>query len=213
MLRESIVLRTSSSQVQYTQASGKVASVTVKESRPGLMAQSTSASGLRTKLMDRVNSFMSMGMFTKVHGPTIKRTVKEFILMQMAQSTKDSGRMIYNTAMESSHGLTRADMKDSMNMVVSMALAAISGTTEANLLVTGAKTKLADVVSTLGLMDDVMLENGMKTTWTELEFMFGTTAAFTKANTEMTKSMGLVSIPGKMAVAMKAIGIEESSMA
>jgi hypothetical protein len=133
--------------------------------------------------------------------------------MQMAQSTKDSGRMIYNTAMESSHGLTRADMKDSMNMVVSMALAAISGTTEANLLVTGAKTKLADVVSTLGLMDDVMLENGMKTTWTELEFMFGTTAAFTKANTEMTKSMGLVSIPGKMAVAMKAIGIEESSMA
>ena len=69
---------TRSRQELYTPASGRASSVTASVSSYGLMAGVTLESGVRTELMEKVNSLTLMVTFMMASGKTTKQTVSVF---------------------------------------------------------------------------------------------------------------------------------------
>ena len=87
-----------------------------KEFKSGLMDHVMKDSGVTIKLMELVNQFMQMVMFTTEIGSMTKLMAMVLILMQMVLTTKVIGLMISSTAMEWRLGLMELSMKESIKM-------------------------------------------------------------------------------------------------
>jgi hypothetical protein len=212
MLKENKDLNILSIQELSTLENGKEASEMVRVSKYGPTVPGISETGETIRLMEKENSSTLMVTFTKVTGPTIKRTVVVLTNMSTVPCTKACGRMISNTVRESRPGLTNRDTMETTSSDASMESVLTNGTTNRNILVTGAKTKYLELESTLGSMADATKVNGSITTWKAWEFISGTMEESTKASIRMIRSMASVCTPGLMADAMRDTGTKESNM-
>jgi len=177
----------------------------------GQMVQNMLVNGVKTEHMGKESSFTSTGMCMMAFGLTIKQMVQVFTSTLTARCTKVSGKMIFNTAKALRPGQIKADMKASMLLAENMESEAISGTTEASTQVTGVKTRLVVLVSTLGLMVGDTKVSGWKIIWKALEFTYGTMEECIKVNTKTTKSTDMEYTHGQTVVVTKVIGLGASS--
>ena len=80
--------------------------------KSGLMAQDTTGNGGMTKLTEKANLNMLMGMSTAVIGSMIKLKAKAHTAMQMGLFTMEAGLMINSTVWVLKAGLMVQDMKE-----------------------------------------------------------------------------------------------------
>lgn len=120
---------------------GKAGSVTVQESRLGLMVPSTRVNGERIGHMEKDSSFMSMEISMMVNGQTIRQMDSVSICMSTVLSMRVSGEKISNTVAALRLGLTDLGMKETTLSAVSMALVPINGTMAHSTLVNGKRIK------------------------------------------------------------------------
>jgi hypothetical protein len=203
---------TCSKRRQFIRASGRVASVTASANKHGLTAPSSLASGEKIALMEKENLFTLMAMCTMASGQTTRQMAPALISTLMEPCTRVNGRMIYSMDAVLRLGLTRVGMKATTLSDASTASEATSGTMEVNILVTGAKTKLAESECIAGSMAVDTKVNGWKITWRAWESTYGMMGVCTRASIKMTKNMDLAFIPGLMAAATRGTGIEANSM-
>ena len=78
-------------QAQFIQATGKGVSDTAREKWCGQMALSLRASGNTIKHVAKANFSMLMETFTRVSGPIIKQTEREYTLMLRAHAMRACG--------------------------------------------------------------------------------------------------------------------------
>ena len=80
----------------YTSASGRASFVMASASRSGLMAQGTLESGVRTELMEKVNSFILMVKFMMASGKTTKPRVLVSTKISMERNIRGCGQTTSN---------------------------------------------------------------------------------------------------------------------
>lgn len=82
------------------------------------------------------------------------------ILMQMAQSMKEIGKMIYNMVKVLKLGLMDLNILDSISMVRNKEKENMNGQMDHIMMVIGMIIKLQDLELIIGLMVEVILDNG-----------------------------------------------------
>ena len=109
-------------------------------------------------------------------------------------------------------GQTNHAMKVIMPMDESMALEATSGMMAPCTQVIGVRIKLAELVSTRGLMVASTRASGSTTTWKVWVSISGTMAACTRDSTRTIRNTDLASTHGQTSAATRATGSRASSM-
>lgn len=153
LLRNNIILTNkenkdhliNSRQVQFIMGNGKEVLEMGMENRNGLMELLILVNGVKTELMERVDSFMLMEISMMDCGLMIKQMALVFTSMLTEHNMRVNGKMTYNMVKESRLGQMVLDMKGIMHLVENMDQVLISGMTARNTLGNGLKTKYLDL--------------------------------------------------------------------
>lgn len=147
---------------QYTKGNGKALIDKATGSRSGQMVLDTKEIGLITWLKVKANFTMQMVMFTMVIGSRTRRKERENIATKMGLYSMAAGQKIISTVLEGKNGLIRVTMKVAINMEQSMGRGSMSGLIIVATKGIGMKTKFKAKEPTSGLMEELILENGLR---------------------------------------------------
>ena len=136
-----------------------------------------------TKPMGKAPTLIWMGLSMRETGKKTNSMDLEWRLGQMAQDTRDITSTEKSMGEVNSIGLIEVRM-----MVIFMIIIFMEG------------------VSTPGVMEVSMMENGRKTRWMEKASLLGSTIEDTKASTEMIRRKVMESSNGETVAAIKASG-------
>lgn len=165
---------------QFTKGNGQLMALgKVKASRFGEMVQNMKGIGDRTKPTDMDELFILMGILMLENGRMIKLMAEAHMNIWTVQSILVIGLKINNMAMELRYGQMEVLMKVIMNLVKNMELVLFNG-----------------------LMEVLILENFIVTTYMEWDCTLGTMVENTKENGEQTKCKVMEHLSGKMVVDM-----------
>jgi hypothetical protein len=177
-----------------------------KAYKPSRTAAPMRGSSRGTRLMGREKLCMKMEISLKASGLKGRLMDSEYIYIATVQYMRDIGLITCRADKECNHGLMAASTKASTSRGKSMEKVFTIGLMAATILENGTKTTFTDMGNITGVTDGNTRVNGGTIRCMDLGFILGTTVEATKVNTITIKSTDLANIAGRMVVSLKAAG-------
>ena len=203
---------TSMKLVAFTRAAGGEICAMAKVAWSGQMEQLMRAAGSIIRPMAKENSLSQEVAFMMGHGSMESHRDMEFSPISREPNTKGSGLWINSMDMELKVGKMEPNMKVTTRMVKRKVLVNTRMAKEATMKVTGAKTRLVELVIKSGAMATNTTVSGKTMHCGAMVFSEYQTNQLTMDSLSMTKNMASASTSGKMEGNLRVGGITGSNM-